>query len=156
LLGSLFDWGLFGVLTVQVFATYPTLQLDLYYIAFPLDDYRLKATVFLVYVLAIIQLVFVTHDAFRLFATGWGDVAELSNLGFAWLSIPILDALVGLASELFYAWRLYQLSRSRYICGVVVVVRIPIRLTDFSDYLTIWAKAGCYGRGIRPVYWRGV
>lgn len=101
LLGYLFNWGLFGVLTVQTcksldFVTFrPTHDpwADLYYIAFPHDNAKLKSVVFLAYTLEIGQLVGCTYETFRVFALGWGDLAELGRLGLSWLNISMMHTI---------------------------------------------------------------
>ena len=70
---------------------------DVYYIAFPLDNYKMKMTVTLVYILEVAQLTLCTYDAFRLFSSGWGNSVELDSIGLEWLSVPIL----GVFSKLF-------------------------------------------------------
>ena len=101
-LGHLFNWALFGALTVQVcesecavtsgrnLSDIPT---DLYYIAFPKDKPLPKAIVGTVYTLEILQIVLSTRDAFRNFGTGWGSMSDLDSVGWLWFSVPVLGSL---------------------------------------------------------------
>lgn len=45
------------------------------------------------YTLELIQLIFATHDVFRVYANGWGNFLELDSIGFYWFDIIILTAL---------------------------------------------------------------
>ncbi|THH17975.1 hypothetical protein EUX98_g9029 [Antrodiella citrinella] len=81
----LFNWSLFGVLTVQAY---------LYYIAFPQDHRGLKWVVAVIMTLELTQTILLTHDAFRVYAFGWGDKAQLDSIGLYWLNIPVLSGLV--------------------------------------------------------------
>ncbi|KAH8088900.1 hypothetical protein BXZ70DRAFT_498790 [Cristinia sonorae] len=115
LVGHLMNWGLFGVLTVQVY---------IYYISFPKDHWRLKGVVFFAYILEIIQIILSTHDAFRVYGSGWGNPQELDAIGLVWVSIPILDSLISSLSQMFYSWRIYTLSRNKWLVGVILMLAL--------------------------------
>ncbi|TCD64981.1 hypothetical protein EIP91_003394 [Steccherinum ochraceum] len=101
LLGYLFDWGLFGVLTVQTY---------IYYIAFPDDTWQRKSVVCTAYFLETTQVILATHDAFRVYGSGWGVVPELDKIGLLWLNTPLFAGLISCLNQLFYAHRIYALS----------------------------------------------
>ncbi|TCD64979.1 hypothetical protein EIP91_003392 [Steccherinum ochraceum] len=120
LLAHLFNWGLFGILTAQLHA---------YYIGFPNDPYKIKCMVYYVYTLEVIQLVTSTYDAYRLLANGWGQVEALEDIGLIWFCVPVMDGIsewtLAYSSgsvEMFYAWRVYMLSRNRWLVGFIVVL----------------------------------
>ena len=54
---------------------------------------KLKSVVAVAFLLEILQLVLSTHDAFRVYAGGFGNPAQLDDIGLTWLCIPILDAI---------------------------------------------------------------
>ncbi|KAH8088920.1 hypothetical protein BXZ70DRAFT_954760 [Cristinia sonorae] len=115
LLGHLFNWGLFGVLTVQIY---------IYYIAFPKDNYKPKLFVGLAYILEIIQVVVSTCEAVRVFGNGWGNPVELSDPGLLWLNIVILTGFISSLSQLFYAWRVWALSGNRWLTSIVTLIAV--------------------------------
>ena len=80
---------------------------DIYYLAFPSDSFRLKGVVYLAYIIETAQVVLATNDAFRQFASGWGDFAELNNMGLEWLTIKVSTGLIAILTQTFYAWRIY-------------------------------------------------
>ncbi|KAJ7810204.1 hypothetical protein B0H14DRAFT_3151324 [Mycena olivaceomarginata] len=102
-LGYLFNWCLFGTLTVQLY---------FYYQAFPKDRVLTKCLVYTVYVIESVQTVLVTQDAFSNFAYGFGEVTALLKLNFQWFPLPIMSGLVALIGQSFYAYRVYVLSNS--------------------------------------------
>ncbi|KLO12202.1 hypothetical protein SCHPADRAFT_430475 [Schizopora paradoxa] len=110
LLGYLFNWGLLGVLSVQVY---------LYYLAFPSDRRLTKLLVAGIYVLELIQTILMTHDAFGTYATHFGDAAFLDNIQLLPLSIPIISGPVSCAVQMHYGYLLYKLSGSRLLGSVV-------------------------------------
>lgn len=66
---------------------------DVYYLAFPNDRRWPKAIVLGVFVIEVLQTVLATRDAFRNFATGWGNIEDLEEVGWLWFSVPVLGAI---------------------------------------------------------------
>ncbi|KAH8105086.1 hypothetical protein BXZ70DRAFT_919322 [Cristinia sonorae] len=115
LVAHLLNCGLLGVLTVQAY---------IYYIAFPRDHWRFKALVALAYALEIVQTMLSIHDAFRVYGSGWGNLNELDAIGLIWISIPILDSMISMLSEMFYTWRIYSLSRNLWLVVVILTISL--------------------------------
>ncbi|SJL07388.1 uncharacterized protein ARMOST_10735 [Armillaria ostoyae] len=84
ILGCLLNWGLFGALSVQLY---------LYYLAFPNDRRFTKYLVYGIYVVESVQTILVAHDAFATFGYGFGDMDALTGMNFFWLAGPIMSAL---------------------------------------------------------------
>ncbi|PPQ72104.1 hypothetical protein CVT26_006882 [Gymnopilus dilepis] len=110
ILGVLFQWGLFGVLTTQTY---------LYYLAFPKDPLRNKIFVYLVFAFEVIQTVIVTDSAWRVFGSGYGDFSVYNNVALAWFSVPLISGIVAFLAEIFYAYRISILSQSIWIAGAI-------------------------------------
>ncbi|THH29898.1 hypothetical protein EUX98_g4286 [Antrodiella citrinella] len=115
LLGYLFNWGLFGALTVQCY---------IYYIAFPKDHTYLKMVVAFTYTIELLQTIMITVDAFRQFGAGWGNPAQLNDVGLLWFSVSALDGIISASVQHFFAWRIYALSGNFYISIVVVLLAL--------------------------------
>ncbi|KAJ6503135.1 hypothetical protein DFH09DRAFT_1440430 [Mycena vulgaris] len=122
LLGNLLHWGLFGTLSVQLY---------LYYQAFPDDRWSTKCLVYTVYTLELVQTILLTHDAFAMFGYGFGDPLALTEIGFDWLTIPIMSGLVAFIGQSFYAYRVYVLSKSWLIPTLIVVVSMTSSVGGF-------------------------
>ncbi|KAJ7142366.1 hypothetical protein C8R44DRAFT_603564 [Mycena epipterygia] len=73
LIGYLLHWALFGTLTIQLY---------LYYEAFPHDRLSTKCLVYTVFAIELVQTILITHDAFQTFGYGYGDIARLSAVNF--------------------------------------------------------------------------
>ncbi|KAH0578509.1 hypothetical protein H2248_003650 [Termitomyces sp. 'cryptogamus'] len=113
LLGYLFNWGLFGVVSIQVYY---------YYIAFPDDRLYCKILVYGVYLLESLQTVIITHDAFASFGAGFGSFEALDNIQLTCLSIPILSGIVGCVVQMYYAYRINILSKSKVLGSVIATI----------------------------------
>ncbi|KAK0454323.1 hypothetical protein EV421DRAFT_2029418 [Armillaria borealis] len=111
----LLHWGLFGTLSVQLY---------LYYLAFPKDRKFTKCLVYGIYVVELVQTMLLTHDAFASFGYGFGDFEALTEVRFSWLIVPIMGAAAAFVGQCFYAYRIFILSRSRIVPTFVICVSL--------------------------------
>ncbi|SJL10193.1 uncharacterized protein ARMOST_13577 [Armillaria ostoyae] len=115
IIGGLLNWGLFGTLSVQLY---------LYYLAFPKDRRFTKYLVYGIYVIEFVQTMFIARDVFATFGYGFGDMDALTRLNFNWLTIPITGALSACAGQGFYAYRIFILSKSRIIPIFIICISL--------------------------------
>ncbi|KAK0241064.1 hypothetical protein EDD85DRAFT_388071 [Armillaria nabsnona] len=115
IIAFLLHWGLFGTLSVQLY---------LYYLAFPKDRNFTKCLVYGIYTVEFAQTILFTHDAFAIFGYGFGDMKALTRVYFNWLTIPIMSAAVACVGQGFYAYRIFILSRSRIVPIFVICVSL--------------------------------
>ncbi|KAJ6449762.1 hypothetical protein C8R45DRAFT_917127 [Mycena sanguinolenta] len=115
IVGYLLHWGLFGILSMQLY---------LYYRAFPNDRKPIQYLVYTIYLLELVQTILITHDAFTNFGTGFGNTTTLRGVHFDWLTVPIMSGIVACIGQTFYAYRVYVLSRSWGIPVLIVVVSL--------------------------------
>ncbi|KAJ6580128.1 hypothetical protein DFH09DRAFT_979386, partial [Mycena vulgaris] len=124
LIGALLNWGLFGTLSVQVY---------LYYQAFPNDRLLTKSLIYILFTIDVVQTILITHDAFATFGYGFGDVSAVTKLRFDWLTIPIIGGLVAFIGQSFYAYRIYVLSKSWFIPMFIVTLSLTSAVAAFLD-----------------------
>jgi hypothetical protein len=67
--------------------------IDIYWTAFPSDQWHTKALVYTLFILDTLQSILLARDGFATFAAGFGDLAQLDNVGLVWFSVPVLAAL---------------------------------------------------------------
>ncbi|KAG7086263.1 hypothetical protein E1B28_002230 [Marasmius oreades] len=115
IVGYLLNWGFFGALCVQVF---------LYYWAFPKDKLFLKLIVYGLFALDIIQTALITSDAFLKFGTHFGNVTIFASLKNLWLSVFVINAITGAIVQLFFAYRISVLSKSRILGALVALLAV--------------------------------
>ncbi|KAH9481993.1 hypothetical protein JR316_0006523 [Psilocybe cubensis] len=118
-LSLLFNFAGFGVLTVQVY---------LYFLAFPNDPLRSRSIVYSVYTLELVQTVLIARTLYDEFVFGFLDVDSLDRIGEIWFAVPIAGGIVTFIVQSFYVHRIVQLGhflgRRRVIaiaCGVILV-----------------------------------
>ncbi|PBK85482.1 hypothetical protein ARMGADRAFT_1128884 [Armillaria gallica] len=115
IVASLLHWGLFGTLSVQLY---------LYYLAFPKDRKFTKYLVYGIYIVEIVQTMFVTHDAFAVFGYGFGDLIAVTDMHFNWFAVPIMSGIVACVGQVFYGYRIFILSKSQIIPIFVTCVSL--------------------------------
>ncbi|KAJ6606013.1 hypothetical protein DFH09DRAFT_1386350 [Mycena vulgaris] len=112
-IGTLLNWTLFGILGVQV---------GIYFVAFPKDRAYSKILVLFVFLIEILETLANTRDAVRLFGAGWGNRDVLDEVGWAWFSVPIIGSISAAVGQLFFAWRIYIIGRTRYIPALILAI----------------------------------
>ncbi|KAK0463393.1 hypothetical protein IW261DRAFT_1347623, partial [Armillaria novae-zelandiae] len=115
IVGYLLNWGLFGTLSMQLY---------LYYLAFPKDKQFIKCLVYGIYVVEFVQTILVAYDAFAVFGYGFGDMDALTAIYFGWLIVPIMSGIVACVGQVFYAYRIFILSRSRIVPAFIICVSL--------------------------------
>ncbi|ESK91182.1 hypothetical protein Moror_2948 [Moniliophthora roreri MCA 2997] len=110
------NWCFYGVLTVQI---------HIYWTAFPKKSRSVQALVYGVYLLETAQTILLTRDAFQSFVFGFKDPASVNDIQNLWLDIYFFDGLVALLVQFYYANRIrVLLSRFKVIPGIIVLLSI--------------------------------
>ncbi|PBK66292.1 hypothetical protein ARMSODRAFT_1021493 [Armillaria solidipes] len=115
IVACLLNWGLFGTLSMQLY---------LYYLAFPDDRRLLKYLVYGIYTIEFVQTMIVAYDTFTVFGYGFGDIEVLTRMNHSWLTVPIMSAVAAGIGQVFYAYRIFILSKSRIIPIFVICISL--------------------------------
>ncbi|KAJ7432136.1 hypothetical protein B0H11DRAFT_2297835 [Mycena galericulata] len=122
IIGYLGEWALFGIVTVQLY---------LYYQAFPNDRWFTKCLVYTVYALQLTETVVAGVDAFNIFGYGFGNLNTLTKVNVVGFISPIITAIVSLIVQSFYAYRLYKFSESRILPLIIVAASLSVSICAF-------------------------
>ncbi|KAF9460674.1 hypothetical protein BDZ94DRAFT_1299760 [Collybia nuda] len=117
LVGYLLSWRLYGTLSLQVY---------IYYLAFPRDRLPFKFLFYGVYTIETLHAVRVAHDIFSSFVDGFGDFKELSDIRMTWFTMPTLSGVVAFCVQIFYAFRLITLSKSRVVGSIIFLMAVVL------------------------------
>ncbi|KAK1227048.1 hypothetical protein PQX77_009958 [Marasmius sp. AFHP31] len=115
LIGYLFNYGLFGTLSVQTY---------LYYNAFPNDALKFRLLVYGVYIVECVQTILVTHDVFAIFAYGYGNMKALDDVHLLWFHACVLPGLIAFTVQSYFAYRIFLLSRSKIISMIITITAL--------------------------------
>ena len=66
---------------------------DMYSYYYPKDRVQTKAIVYGLYIWEMTQTILFTIDAYKLYASGWGDPDKLLSLGMLWFSATIMSGI---------------------------------------------------------------
>ncbi|KAH8995386.1 hypothetical protein EDB92DRAFT_1943366 [Lactarius akahatsu] len=128
LLGSLWNWTLYGVLVVQLYV---------YSYNFPGDRTSLKLLVYSVFLIETLQTALTGADLYYWLVSGFGNLERLTSPHLSGFDVPIIGSIVSLAVQFFFVYRIWVLSgRSSWFLIVCVI----ICLCSITA-----AVAACYG-----------
>jgi len=115
MLGICLNWGFMGVLVVQIYYYHENFQ----------EDRRIiKALVYGLALLDILQTVMITADAFHWFVYGFGNMAQLDETFLNSWDVPFLDSIISLVVQAFYCWRIYFLRKTIVVPVLILLVSI--------------------------------
>jgi len=114
-LAHCFNWGLFGLLTLQVY---------MYYGSFVNDPCNHKTLVYTVYLLDAASIALSTYSGYWVFVTNWGNAAVFHGLGWSWATVPASTGLIALIVQTFYAYRVFRVSQKKnwFIPMLIIVL----------------------------------
>ncbi|KAI0807597.1 hypothetical protein C8Q74DRAFT_75532 [Fomes fomentarius] len=115
LFGHLFNYGLFGILTIQVY---------FYHLAFPTDPTRLKVLIYTLYIVECIQVILASHDAYKVLGEGWGDIDALTKVHYQWIDSQMITGIVSAIVQCYFSWRIYVLSTSATLAAFISFVAL--------------------------------
>ncbi|TFL00177.1 hypothetical protein BDV98DRAFT_121526 [Pterulicium gracile] len=111
LIGALLNWGLFGVLSVQVY---------IYHLTFS-DDRRIsKVLVYGVYLIEVVQTVMSAVDIYHWFGPGYGNMNALMDTFTTPFNTPFLCGVVAVIVQFFFAYRIWTIQQQQR--GIIFVV----------------------------------
>ncbi|KAJ4493856.1 hypothetical protein C8J55DRAFT_169813 [Lentinula edodes] len=122
IIAYILHWGLFGTLSIQIY---------LYYLAFPSDRTIIKSVVYGIFLIEIIQTILVTHDAFAIFGYGFGSFESLTKMYFDWFTVPVMSGIVAFIGQTFYAYRIRAISQSNLVPAFIVIVSLTSSIAAF-------------------------
>ncbi|KAH9940619.1 hypothetical protein B0H21DRAFT_824746 [Amylocystis lapponica] len=127
IIGMFFNWGLQTVLSVQ-------------------DSIPLKVLVYGTLCFEWVQTGLMTADAFDIYVYGYGDITAMLSYHSTWFSVPIMSGFIAAIVQIFFAWRIYMISRSRIMMGVIVLCAIgQFAIATVDGVLLFKSMAGSAG-----------
>ncbi|TFK71470.1 hypothetical protein BDN72DRAFT_793842 [Pluteus cervinus] len=135
ILGHMFNWGLYGMLCIQVY---------IYYLSFPKDPLLPKLIVYFSLILETLQVILNAHDLFVVFGLGYGNLEVLNDIHFAWLAIPILSGIISVTVQTFYAYRITVLSNGKLAKAISALI-VAVAIMQFAGAIATGVKTKSIG-----------
>ncbi|KAJ7186882.1 hypothetical protein C8R46DRAFT_1342168 [Mycena filopes] len=112
-IGNILNWMLFGALIMQ---------LNTYYQNYPNDRLGLRIFVYSVFLLDVAQTVILTHHGWWWIITAWCNPAIFTDVIWSASCIPFLSGLISAIVQIFYAWRIWTLTKTWFMHAVCVLI----------------------------------
>ncbi|KAF8904514.1 hypothetical protein CPB85DRAFT_1437809 [Mucidula mucida] len=103
LLGSLFNFTLYGILALQVY---------IYHTSFPQDNRKIKWLVYFVFAFETAQTIMNGVDVFNSFARGFGNLLIIAEPGISPIYTPIMGSVIAFMVQIFFSYRIWIIKRS--------------------------------------------
>ncbi|KAF8309125.1 hypothetical protein DL93DRAFT_2046483, partial [Clavulina sp. PMI_390] len=114
-LAQCFNWTLFGILCLQVY---------IYTLRFSKDLTYIKTLVYTVFALDLFFMAAITHAGWAVLVANWGDVNILHLLPWTWAMVPVNSGVVSCIVQLFFAYRIWKLSKSWKMPTLIALITI--------------------------------
>ncbi|KAF9463517.1 hypothetical protein BDZ94DRAFT_1192579 [Collybia nuda] len=128
LLGTLFNWGLYGILSVQIY---------IYYLNFPDDKTFSKYLVYGTFLFETVQTALSTADLYYWFASGFGNMLHLDSVYVSPWDTPFLCGIIAAVVQCFFAYRIWKLRTTYWWLCVLIVLTALVQ------------TAGAFGTALR-------
>uniref|UniRef100_A0A8H7XPA8 DUF6534 domain-containing protein n=1 Tax=Psilocybe cubensis TaxID=181762 RepID=A0A8H7XPA8_PSICU len=106
------------------------MYIDLYHLSFSRDATRVKALVYITFILETLQTLLSTKTIFDAFVYGFlaPNLSSLDHIGNLWFVVPILGGSVACISQTFYAYRITVIGRyfkgAKYAAGIIALLAL--------------------------------
>ncbi|KAK7462791.1 hypothetical protein VKT23_007373 [Stygiomarasmius scandens] len=147
-IGAILNWMLLGTLTLQVY---------IYYLESKTDRKLIKATVYFLFLTDLLQTGLATDYAWKTLV--FFDPTVLQDVPRSSLSLSFVNPVISAVVQIFFAWRIWHLNRSKYarvfpvlivlvalmqaISAIVASIRFTLtsdiaQLAKLRDGFTVW------------------
>ncbi|KAH9986895.1 hypothetical protein BJV74DRAFT_843398 [Russula compacta] len=125
LLGTIWNWCLFGALVVQFYV---------YTYNFSGDKMLFKLLVYSVFFLETLQTALSGADVYYWFVTGFGNMNHLASPYASAFDVPIIGSVVSLSVQFFFVYRIWVLGKKEtwWLCFIICLVSTVDALAAFT------------------------
>ncbi|PFH45701.1 hypothetical protein AMATHDRAFT_8783 [Amanita thiersii Skay4041] len=134
LVALVLNWYLYGVLTVQIY---------LYYLAFPDDRPWTKGAAYASYFLETIHTIFITlgiHSIIKSRSLVCDSNLDCSSRLLMTAAVPLIGGLAALITNVTYIWRIHVITQSRILVSALLVLTISqlVSAVAFMAVPSMW------------------
>ncbi|KAJ6571731.1 hypothetical protein B0H19DRAFT_1255670 [Mycena capillaripes] len=113
LIGSLLNFYLFGVLSVQIYV---------YRVCFPKDKVSTKYMVYLIFFFMALSTCLNAADVYFWYASGFGNLIQFSQAHISPFYTPIGGSILALIIQLFFCYRIWIIKKSALPLSIAIAI----------------------------------
>ncbi|KAF8189863.1 hypothetical protein K438DRAFT_1971374 [Mycena galopus ATCC 62051] len=113
LIGSLLNFYLFGLLSVQVLV---------YRVCFPADKASIKSMVYVMFFFMALSTCLNAADAYFWYASGFGNLVQFSKAHISPFYTPIAGSIIASVVQLFFCYRIWIIKKSAVYLSIAIAV----------------------------------
>ncbi|KAH9939923.1 hypothetical protein B0H21DRAFT_585064 [Amylocystis lapponica] len=125
LLGIMFMWGLQGAMLVQVY---------IYSVYSHSSPMGWKCfTAYLIFIADLVQIGLKSAFAYHVYVGHHSDIVSVTTVSAIWTGAAALEGLIGWAVQLFFAWRIWIVSKKKthILVGSIVTLSVAQTILGF-------------------------
>ncbi|KAJ7139093.1 hypothetical protein C8R44DRAFT_763882 [Mycena epipterygia] len=126
-IGNILNWMLMGTLLSQMYT---------YYQKFARDRISIMILVYTVFCLDIAQTIMLTDHGWWFIITIWGKPEDFDFVPWSAAMIVFMCGLIAGIVQLFYAWRIWVLARSKIVVAIAIIIVLTALTQSFSAMVT--------------------
>ncbi|KAJ7136011.1 hypothetical protein C8R44DRAFT_976737 [Mycena epipterygia] len=111
LIGSLLNFYLFGVLSVQIYV---------YRMCFPKDKTSIKSLVYIIFFFMALSTCLNAADAYFWYASGFGNLIQFSQAHISPFYTPIMGSIIALIIQLFFCYRIWIIKSTALYLSIAI------------------------------------
>lgn len=94
-------------------------------------------------------------NLFYWFASGYGDITRLGSSNFSFFDGPIIESVVALIVQVFYAYRIWALSKKQswWLCSLICLVSWSQASPKHLSLILFFHEV-CYSRCWGRIHWQ--
>lgn len=144
LVGSFFNWGLQGLLFLQLY---------LYYVLFPDDTLPLKLFVYLTFLAELLQTIFQSAGVYAQLIIVYLPPGD-ATLDLLTYGMPIMSVIISVAVQLFYAWRIHIISGKRlgYLAIMIALLSLGQATAGLISTVMSGSQSGSFSADYDDVF----
>ncbi|KAF8801767.1 hypothetical protein BYT27DRAFT_7197758 [Phlegmacium glaucopus] len=144
---------LIGGLFASLLSGFVVIQVIVYFKLYPEDHRRLKTLVLVVWLLDTGHTIAIWLSVWGYFIDSYGDAAEIDNIHKSLALSVIIPAMLTFLVHIFYAHRIFMLSRRNYILTLPIIILAILRLVSASTTTAFMLKLHTFTLFKRDVRW---
>lgn len=144
MVGSFFNWGLQGLLFLQLY---------LYYVLFPDDTLPLKLFVYLTFLAELLQTIFQSAGVYAQLIIVYLPPGD-ATLDLLTYGMPIMSVIISVAVQLFYAWRIHIISGKRlgYLAIMIALLSLGQATAGLISTVMSGSQSGSFSADYDDVF----
>ncbi|KIM38230.1 hypothetical protein M413DRAFT_248258 [Hebeloma cylindrosporum] len=144
---------LLGGLNASLLSGFVFVQIVIYFKLYPKDPRQIKSLVLAIWFLDVSHTAFIWSALWSYFINDYGDVEVIDDIQWSLAMTILVTAMLTFLVHLFFAHRIFMLSKRNYLIGAPIVLLAFLRLLSASVTTGEMLSLGTFSRFKHDIRW---